>query len=109
MEQTKLSVKEVAAKLVELLREGQFEAAQKKFFAQDVISIDLPDAKGNSAETKGLDAIIKRTQQFQAAVVVSVIAAGLGVAVTAFRRRPRVETAPVVETNVDAEPEAEAA
>jgi MFS family permease len=52
---------------------------------------------------------------FQAAIVVSVIAAGLGAAVTAVPLRPRVRLAPAAdpipeaEATVDAEPEAEAA
>jgi MFS family permease len=46
---------------------------------------------------------------FQAAVVVSVIAAGLGVVVTAVRRRARTEPEAELPAEVEPEPEAEAA
>lgn len=63
-----LSVQEVADKLTKLVGSGQFEEAQNSLFAQDVVSIDLPDAKGKAAEFRGLPSIIERTHQFQAAV-----------------------------------------
>jgi hypothetical protein len=68
MEQTKLSVQEIASRLVELAGSGQFETAQNELFAPDAISIELPDTDGNISEANGLDAIGKKREQFQAAV-----------------------------------------
>ncbi len=68
MEQTNLSVQEIASRLVELAGTGQFETAQTELFAQDAISIELPDANGNLSEAKGLNAIGEKREQFQSAV-----------------------------------------
>ncbi len=68
MGQTKLSVQEIAGKLAELLNSGAFATVQNTLFAQDVLSIDLPDANGKTTQYTGVDAILKRTEQFQAAV-----------------------------------------
>lgn len=62
-----MSTESVAKRLVELCRAGQFEAAQKELYAQDVVSIE-PEGAPSGAVTKGLDAIYKKGEAFQASV-----------------------------------------
>ena len=62
------STAEIAARLHELCSVGQFETAQREFFSTDVISIEVPDAAGVRQETKGLDAVTVKREQFQDAV-----------------------------------------
>ncbi len=68
MSQNNLTVQEIANRLSELAGSGQFETAQQELFSQDAVSIELPDASGNLAEAKGLDAITKKREAFQAAL-----------------------------------------
>lgn len=57
-----MSTKEIANRLVELCRTGQWEAAQKELYADHCVSIE---PKGSPAElVEGLDAIIKKGEQF---------------------------------------------
>ncbi|MEQ9286235.1 MAG: nuclear transport factor 2 family protein [Cyclobacteriaceae bacterium] len=57
-----MSTKEIANRLVELCRTGQWEAAQKELYADNCVSIE---PKGSPAElVEGLDAIIKKGEQF---------------------------------------------
>jgi hypothetical protein len=62
-----MTTQEIANRLVELCRQGQYETAQKELYADDAISIEPP---GNpmSGTVHGLDAIIAKGHQFQAGV-----------------------------------------
>ncbi len=57
---------QIAARLVELCRQGQFEQAQKELFAEDVVSIEAFATPGFQKETKGLAANIEKGRQFEA-------------------------------------------
>lgn len=59
-----MSTNEIASRLVELCRQGKWEAAQKELFAQDAISIEPFDGPLFDKETKGLSAIIEKGQKF---------------------------------------------
>lgn len=57
-----MSTKEIANRLVELCRTGQWGAAQKELYADNCVSIE---PKGSPAElVEGLEAIIKKGEQF---------------------------------------------
>jgi len=60
-----MTTQEIAARLVELCRQGQFEAAQKELYADDAVSIEPEAMGGFEKETKGLPAIIAKGHQFQ--------------------------------------------
>jgi hypothetical protein len=63
-----MTTQQIALRLVELCRKGEFETAQKEFFANDVISIEPYATPGFEKETKGLPAVIKKGHQFEAMV-----------------------------------------
>jgi hypothetical protein len=64
-----MSTESVAKRLVELCRAGQFETAQTELYAQDAASIEMPGAPpGALGDVKGLDAIVKKGEAFQAGV-----------------------------------------
>jgi len=55
---------QIADRLVQLCRKGDFEKAQKELFAKDAISIEQQATPGFEKETKGLDAILEKGEQF---------------------------------------------
>ena len=55
-----MSTQQVATRLAELCRQGQFEAAQKELFADDAVSIEQHESAHFSKETKGLRNIIEK-------------------------------------------------
>jgi len=60
-----MTTKEIAIRLIELCRKGEFETAQKELFADDAISIE-PYATANfEKEIKGLQAIIEKGHKFE--------------------------------------------
>lgn len=61
-----MNTQEIAEKLVELLKYGKFEEAQKELFSKNVVSIE-PE-KSNIPEIKGLDAILAKGEQFRSSV-----------------------------------------
>ncbi|NJN33543.1 MAG: nuclear transport factor 2 family protein [Saprospiraceae bacterium] len=61
-----MTTKEIANRLVELLRQGQFETAQKELFAPDAISVE--PAFTGQAPTEGINAIVENGVQFRASV-----------------------------------------
>jgi hypothetical protein len=63
-----MTIHEIAARLVVLCRQGQFETAQKELFSKDVISIEPVASPAFEKETKGLDAIIEKGHKFEAMV-----------------------------------------
>ena len=59
-----MTTQQIADRLVELCRTGQFEQAYTELFADDAVSIE-PEAMGPfEKETKGLDNLHKKAQQF---------------------------------------------
>jgi len=56
-----MSTQEVADQLVALCRQGKNTEAVKTLYADDIVSVE---ADGESREVKGLDAVIKKSEQF---------------------------------------------
>ena len=59
-----MNTQQIAARLAELCRKGQFEAAQKELFAEDAVSIEQRETPDFPKETKGLRAIIEKGHKF---------------------------------------------
>ena len=59
-----MTIQEVAAKLVEYCRKGDFEGAQKELLSADAPGIEPEGA--NMPSVRGRDAIIEKGHQFQA-------------------------------------------
>ena len=59
-----MTTQQVATRLVELCRKGEFETAQKELFAEDVISIEPYATPEFGKETKGLPAILEKGRKF---------------------------------------------
>jgi hypothetical protein len=59
-----MTTNEIANRLVELCRQGQFETAQKELFAEDAISVEPYATPAFEKETKGLPAIIEKGQKW---------------------------------------------
>jgi limonene-1,2-epoxide hydrolase len=59
-----MTTKEIAARLVELCRQGAFETAQKELFSTNAASIEPCASPGFEKETKGLIAIIEKGHRF---------------------------------------------
>jgi len=55
-----MTTNQIANRLVELCRHGEWETAQKELFAQDAISIEPHSTPAFEKETKGLDAIMEK-------------------------------------------------
>jgi SnoaL-like domain len=55
---------EIANRLVELCKKGDFEGAQKELFAEDAVSIEPHGTPDFEKETKGLDAIIEKGKKW---------------------------------------------
>jgi 3-dehydroquinate synthetase len=55
-----MSIQQIATRLAELCREGQFEAAQKELFAEEAVSIEPHATADFPKETKGLRAILEK-------------------------------------------------
>ena len=60
-----MTTKEIANRLAELCRQGEFETAQKELFAEDVVSIEPFASSGFEKETHGLQAIIEKGHKFE--------------------------------------------
>jgi hypothetical protein len=63
-----MNTQQIATRLVELCRQGQFEAAQKELFAEDAVSIEPRATPDFPKETKGLRAIIDKGHKFESMV-----------------------------------------
>ena len=59
-----MSTQEIASRLVELSRKGDFEKAQKELYAKDAISIEPHSTPDFEKETKGLDAILEKGKKW---------------------------------------------
>ncbi len=60
-----MTTQEIASRLVELCRKGDFEAAQKELFADDVVSIEPMATPEFEKETKGLPNILEKGKKFE--------------------------------------------
>lgn len=63
-----MTTKEIAERLVDLCRRGQFEAAQKELFSADAVNIEPYATPGFPLETKGLAAIFEKGRTFTAMI-----------------------------------------
>jgi hypothetical protein len=63
-----MTTKEVASRLVDLCRQGKFEAAQKELFAKDSVSIEPQATPAFQKETKGLNAILQKGEKWKTMV-----------------------------------------
>jgi hypothetical protein len=63
-----MTTQDIARRLVELCRQGQFETAQKELFADDVISVEPYATPAFEKEIKGLPAIIEKGKKFESMV-----------------------------------------
>ena len=62
-----MTTEQIAARLVELCRKGEYEQAQKELYADDAESIEAPGApSGALGNVKGLEAIYEKGRQFNA-------------------------------------------
>jgi hypothetical protein len=107
-----MSTQQIAARLAELCRQGEFEAAQKELFAEDAVSIEPRETPEFSKETKGLRSIIDKghkwssmLEQVHGCTVSAPLVAGNAFAVTLAldvtmkgRGRMKIEEVCVYET-----------
>ena len=63
-----MTTNEIASRLAELCRQGQWETAQKELFAKDAVSIEPHPTPAFDKETKGLDAIIEKGHKWESMV-----------------------------------------
>lgn len=63
-----MTTQQIADRLVQLCRKGDFEKAQKELFAEEAVSIEPQASPGFEKETKGLHAILEKGKQFGASV-----------------------------------------
>ncbi len=59
-----MTTQQIADRLTELCRKGDFEKAQKELFADDAVSIEPQATPGFEKETKGLNGILEKGNQF---------------------------------------------
>ncbi|SHN43115.1 SnoaL-like domain-containing protein [Chitinophaga sp. CF418] len=63
-----MTTQEIATRLAELCKKGEFETAQKELYAQDAISIEPEETPEFAKETKGLDKIFEKGNKFMSMV-----------------------------------------
>jgi ketosteroid isomerase-like protein len=61
---TTMTTVDIANRLVELCRKGDFETAQKELFSDDAVSIEPHGTEMFEKEVKGLDAIIEKGKKW---------------------------------------------
>src|SRR6185437_6143086 len=60
-----MNTEQVANRLVELCRKGEYEQAQRELYAQDAVSIEMPGLpEGALGNVEGLGAIYEKGRQF---------------------------------------------
>jgi ketosteroid isomerase-like protein len=59
-----MSTTDIANRLAELCKTGEFETAQKELFAEDAVSIEPYATPDFDQETKGLDAILEKGKKW---------------------------------------------
>src|SRR5690349_11655247 len=60
-----MTTQQIANRLAELCRKGEWATAQNELFAKDAVSIEQMDSPGFSKETRGLDAIKKKGEMWE--------------------------------------------
>jgi hypothetical protein len=60
-----VTTNQIANRLVELCRKGDFATAQQELFAEDAVSIEPYATPNFEKETKGLPAILEKGNKFQ--------------------------------------------
>jgi hypothetical protein len=63
-----MTTNEIAKRLAELCREGQYVTAQNELYAQDAVSIEPYPTPAFEKETKGLDAIVDKGHKWESMV-----------------------------------------
>ena len=63
-----MTTEQVAKRLVELCRKGDYEKAHKELYSDSAISIEPEATPGFPKETKGLNAILEKGHKFEAMV-----------------------------------------
>jgi hypothetical protein len=63
-----MTTPQIAARLAELCRQGQYETAQRELFSDDAVSIEPHASPFFDKETKGLQAIIEKGHKFESMV-----------------------------------------
>ncbi|MEO6221460.1 MAG: nuclear transport factor 2 family protein [Ginsengibacter sp.] len=63
-----MTTQEIASKLVEICRKGDFEKAQTELFSNDAMSIEPHATPAFAKETKGLQAIKEKAQKWNSMV-----------------------------------------
>jgi hypothetical protein len=64
-----MNTEQVARRLVELCRKGEYEQALRELYAQDAVSIEMPGLpEGALGNAEGLEAIHEKCRQFFARV-----------------------------------------
>src|SRR6187549_4028923 len=63
-----MTTQDIANRLVELCRQGQFETVQNELFAEDAVSIEPYATPEFEKETKGKDAIAEKGQKWMSMV-----------------------------------------
>jgi hypothetical protein len=59
-----MTTNQIANRLVELCRKGEFETAQQELFAKDAISVEPYSTPAFEKETKGLPAIMEKGKKW---------------------------------------------
>ena len=63
-----MTTEQIASRLAELCRQGQFQAAQEELFADNAVSIEPEATQSFAKETKGLRAIIEKGHKWESMV-----------------------------------------
>ena len=63
-----MTTQEIADRLVELCRQGQYETAHRELYADDAVSIEPYASEGFEKETTGLEAIIEKGHKFSSMI-----------------------------------------
>src|SRR5688572_10471283 len=63
-----MTTQEIATRLVELCRKGQYDVAQQELYASDAVSIEPFASPAFEKETKGLDGIVEKGHKWQSMV-----------------------------------------
>jgi hypothetical protein len=63
-----MNTPQIANRLVELCKEGQWEEAQTELYATDAVSIEPEASPAFDKETKGLEAIVEKGKKFDGMV-----------------------------------------
>jgi len=63
-----MTTSQIAKRLTELCRKGDFASAQKELFSEDAISIEPYPSPAFEKETKGLENIISKGDKFESMV-----------------------------------------